>query len=396
MALTDIKIRKAEQRDKDYKLADGGGLYLLVKPNGSKLWKMKLRILGREQKLSFGRYPEVPLKEARQKRDEAKLEMARGGDPVRRRRQDKIAATMRAGDRFEDMAKEFTEKRVAEGLAPATIRKQSYYLQLLQPYIGKLPVAEISPQEMLAALKKIEGRGNLESAKRARMFASQVFRFAVASARAQRDPAEPLRGALIAPVAKHYAAITDPRELGALLRAIDGYAGSPITKFALQIAPHVFVRPGELRHAEWTEIDFDKAVWRIPAGKMKSRREHVVPLSRQVVSLLEQIGKMRSTAGYVFNALNARKRPMSENTINAGLRRMGFTGSEITAHGLRATASTLLNESGKWNPDAIERALAHKDSNSVRGIYHRGAHWAERAEMAQWGSDYLDELRISS
>ena len=393
MALTDIKIRKAEQTDRDYKLGDSGGLYLLVKPNGSKLWKMKLRINGREQKLSFGRYPEVTLKEARAKRDEAKLEMARGGDPVRRRRQEKLAAQIRAGDRFEDIADEFIAKREAEGLSGSTLAKQRYFSKLLQPAIGKLPIAEISPQEMLTALKKIEGRGTLESAKRARMFASQVFRYAVASARAENDPAAPLRGALVSPVAKHYAAITDPKELGALLRAIEDYSGSPITKVALQIAPHVFVRPGELRHAEWSEIDLEKAVWRIPAGKMKARREHVVPLSDQVAALFKGLADMRGSQGYVFNALHAKTRPMSENTINAALRRMGFTGSEITAHGLRATASTLLNESGKWSPDAIERALAHKDADAVRGIYHRGAHWDERVKMAQWWSDYLDKLR---
>lgn len=392
MPLTDIKIRKAEQRDKEYKLADGGGLYILIRPNGSKLWKMKLRIHGREQKLSFGRYPEISLKEARARRDEAKLEMARGGDPVRRRRQEKLTANLQAGDRFEDIAIEFIEKCEAEDQAPATTKKKRYYLHLLAP-IGKLPVAEITPQEMLAALRKIEKRGLREAAKRARQFASQVFRYAVASARATIDPAAPLKGALTSPVAKHHAAILDPTRLGALLRAIDGYDGSPVTKIALQIAPHVFVRPGELRHAEWTEINLKKAEWRIPAGKMKSRRAHAVPLSRQVVTYFYQLSDIRGGEGYVFNALNARKRPMSENTINAAFRRMGFTKEEVTAHGLRATASTLLNESGRWHPDAIERALAHGISGNVRNTYHRGDHWEERVRMAQWWSDYLDGLK---
>lgn len=392
MSLTDIKIRKAEQKDREYKLGDGGGLYILIRPNGSKLWKMKLRIHGREQKLSFGRYPEVSLKEARVRRDEAKLEIARGGDPIRRRRQEKLTATLRAGDRFEDIAIEFIEKCEAEAQAPATTEKKRYYLQLLAP-IGKLPIAEITPQEMLAALKKIEKRGLREAAKRARQFASQVFRYGVASARATIDPAAPLKGALTSPVAKHHAAILDPSKFGALLRAIDGYDGSPVTKIALQIAPHVFVRPGELRHAEWAELDFEKAEWRIPAGKMKSRREHAVPLSCQVVGMFTELAGLQGAEGFVFNALNARRRPMSENTINAAFRRLGYTKEEITAHGLRATASTFLNESGLWHPDAIERALAHGTSSSVRNIYHRGDHWEERVRMAQWWSDYLDELK---
>lgn len=365
----------------------------MVRPNGSKLWKLKLRINGREQKLSFGRYPEITLKEARSNRDEARLELMRGGDPVRRRREEKVAAQLRAGDRFAEIAEEFIAKREAEGLAEATIKKMRWFLDLLRPGIGARPIAEITPHELLAELKKMERKDHRETAKRCRSFASRVFRYAVATLRCDKDPAQPLQGALVAPVAKHYAAITDPEELGALLRAIDGYQGSPITRIALQIAPHVFVRPGELRHAEWDEIDLEKAVWRIPAGKMKARREHVVPLSRQVVSLFGELAHMRGMQGYAFNAIQVKARPMSENTLNAGLRRMGFTGSEITAHGFRATASTLLNESGQWSADAIERSLAHQDGDAVRGIYHRGAHWSERVSMAQWWSDYLDTLK---
>lgn len=197
----------------------------------------------------------------------------------------------------------------------------------------------------------------------------------------------------MAPVVKHYAAITDPKKLGGLLRAIEGYEGSPITLQALRIAPHVFVRPGELRHARWEEFDFEKAVWKIPEGRMKSRRQHSVPLSRQVIALFEELGELRGRTGYVFASLTTQHRPMSENTINGALRRLGYSGDEMTAHGLRATASTLLNETGLWSQDAIERALAHKDANAVRGIYHRGQHWEERVRMAQWWSDHLDELR---
>lgn len=393
MALTDVQIRKAIPQLKEYKLSDAGGLYLLVRPNGSKHWKQKIRVVGREQKLSFGAYPQISLKEARELRDQAKLELSRGGDPVRRRREEKLAAQLSAAHSFADIAEEFIAKRAAEGLAESTITKARWFLDLLRPSIGKRPIAEISPQELLAALKKIERKGRRESAKRTRSFASRVFQYAVVTGRCTTDPAQPLRGALVAPVAKHYAAITDPQELGQLLRAIDDFDGYPITRFALRITPHVFVRPGELRLAQWDEIDLEKQEWRIPAGRMKARRPHTVPLSRQVATMFEELREMRGGSGLVFASLHARGRPISENTINQALRRLGYSGSEMTAHGFRSTASTLLNESGKWSPDAIERALAHQDSNAIRGIYHRGAHWDERVRMAQWWSDHLDELK---
>jgi integrase len=396
MPLTDVEIRQAKPRGKEWKLTDGNGLYILVRPSGSKLWRFKYRSAGRERKLCFGAFPEVGLKEARLRRDEARVEIGRGGDPARRIREEKIEAKIRAGDTFETVAEEYIAKCEAEGYATTTLQKLNWFLKLLRRDIGRRPIAEITPHEMLAALKKIERGGHRESARRARSFASRVFRYAVATLRAERDPSEPLRGALVAPVPRHYPAITDPTALGGLLRAIDEYEGTYTTRFALRIAPHVFVRPGELRHAEWDEIDLEGAVWRIPAGKMKSRRPHAVPLSSQVVELFKQLGEIEGTSAYVFPALHSRKRPMSENTINGALRRMGFSGDEMTAHGLRATASTLLNESGLWSHDAIERALAHKDQNAVRGIYHRGAHWDERVRMAQWWSDYLDELKVQS
>ena len=218
----------------------------------------------------------------------------------------------------------------------------------------------------------------------------------MATGRAKADPAALLKGALISPKARYYAAILDPAKLGELLRAIDDFSGSPITRFALQLAPHVFVRPGELRHAEWNEIDLGEAVWRIPAGKMKARREHSVPLSRQVIALFRDLRALTGPKGVVFPALHTTRRPMSENTVNAAFRRMGFDKDEVTAHGLRSTASTLLNESGLWNPDAIERALAHGFSDAVRGAYHRGQHWEERVRMAQWWSDFLDELKMGA
>jgi integrase len=282
---------------------------------------------------------------------------------------------------------------VGEERAEATLRKARWFLELLSPAIGNMPISDVDPQMMLAPLKRLEARGNRETAKKCRSFASRVFRYGAATGRCNIDPTAILQGALISPKARHYAAILEPVKLGGLLRAIDEFECSPVTKLALQIAPHVYVRPGELRHAEWNEFDFDKNIWIIPAGKMKARRTHSVPLSRQVIALLEQLRQVGDGKGYIFPALYASSRPMSENTLNAAFRRMGFSKEEVTAHGLRSTASTLLNESGKWHPDAIERALAHGDSNAVRGVYNRGNYWDERVRMAQWWSDHLDQLR---
>jgi integrase len=395
MPLTDAQIRQIKPELKDCKLYDGGGLYLLIRPNGSKLWKHKLTVNGREQKLSYGSYPLVTLKAARARRDEAKLALSRGEDPVQRRRDEKLAAALNADNRFDAIAEEFIAKREAEGLASTTLAKARWFLKLLHPTIGHRPIAEITPQELLAALKKIERKGHRESAKRTRAFASRVFQYGVMTQRCASDPAHPLRGALVAPVAKHYAAITEPAALGRLLRSIDEFDGYPVTRAALRITPHVFVRPGELRLADWTEFDLDNGEWRIPAGRMKARRPHTVPLSRQVTEMLGELRGAGNGRGLVFASLHARGRPLSENTVNQALRRLGYSSTEMTAHGFRSTASTLLNESGLWTPDAIERALAHQDANAIRGIYHRGTHWEERKRMAQWWSDYLDDLRLS-
>ena len=256
-----------------------------------------------------------------------------------------------------------------------------------------MAINEIEPADVLTALRRIEAKGNLESARRTLQLASAVFRYGVATARLASDPTRDLRGALTAPTVTHYGAVTDASRVGELLRAIDGYAGQGFTKMAMQLAPHVFVRPGELRHADWSEFDLDAALWTIPAEKTKLRKAHHVPLSRQTVALLREVRAFSGPSGYVFPSVRTRTRPMSENTINAGLRRLGYASDEMTAHGFRAMASTLLNESGKWHSDAIERALAHGDSDKVRAAYHRGAHWEERVRMAQWWSDHLDHLR---
>lgn len=395
MALTDTAIRNAKAKDKPYKLGDSGGLFLLVQPTGGKLWRLKYRVDGKEKKLGLGTYPDVSLADARKRRDAAKTELSAGKDPgvekVRRKAQSQISA----GNTFATVAAEFINKRTKEGWSVSTQEKADYLLQHLSPTLGKMPVSEIVPADLLPILRRAEAKGKLETARRLLQFSSQVFRYAVATTRLTSDPTRDLKGALIAPKAKHHGAIIDPVQVGALLRAIDGYEGHFVTLYALKLSPHVFVRPGELRAALWAEFDFDGAVWTIPAEKMKMRKPHHVPLSRQALELLNELRGLTGAGalGLAFPSIRSTARPMSENTVNAALRRLGFTGDEMTAHGFRAMASTLLNESGKWHPDAIERALAHQDSDNVRAAYHRGAHWKERVEMAQWWSDYLDQLR---
>ena len=399
MALTDVAIRGAKPKPKPYKLTDSAGLFLLVQPTGGKLWRLKYRIDGREKKLGLGTYPDVSLSEARTRRDNARTQLAHGKDPSREKQREKARERINASNTFNAIATEYCQKRRRDGTkgwAPATATRSEYLLSLLSAPIGQLAINEIEPADVLAAIRKIEGRGNLESARRTLQLASAVFRYAVATARLSSDPTRDLRGALTAPTVTHYGAITDASHVGQLLRAIDGYDGQGYTKLAMQIAPHVFVRPGELRHAEWGEFDLDAGLWTIPAGKMKMRKAHHVPLSRQAVELFRNVYSITGPTGYAFPSVRSASRPMSENTINAGLRRLGYSSNEMTAHGFRAMASTLLNESGKWHPDAIERALAHGDSDKVRAAYHRGAHWNERVEMAQWWSDYLDELRKGS
>ena len=394
MTLTAAEIKGFKPSAKAYKRADGKGLYIEIAPSGSKLWRWKYRVGGKEKRLALGVWPETSLAKARELRDEARRQLNEGEDPALRRKKAKATAQFEAANTFAAIGAEYIEKKmVGEGLAKRTIEKARWHLGLLSPAIGKMPISDVDPQMLLAAMRKLEARGTYETAKKCRGFASRVFRFAIWTGRAEYDPAASLKGALTNPKAKHYAAILDPGKLGELLRVVDDYDGHPITKLALQFTPHVFVRPGELRHAEWEEFDLEAAIWRIPEGKMKARRAHAVPLSRQVLSILEELRPHSGSGGYVFPSFYTPRRPMSENTVNGALRRMGFSKDEVTAHGFRATASTLLNESGKWNPDAIERALSHGDSDAVRGAYSRGNYWEERVQMAQWWSDYLDQLR---
>lgn len=393
MALTDIAVRNAKSRERAYKLADGGGLYLLVTPTGGRLWRMKYRADGVERKLSFGKYPDVTLADARKARGAARAMASAGTDPATAKRRDRVARKLSVGMTFGAVALEYIEKAEKEGRSPATVAKLHWARNWLEPAIGRRPVDQIEPHELLAILKRQEAKGQLETARRTRAFASRVFRYAVATARSTSDPAALLIGAIAAPRPKHLAAILDAKRAGDLLRAIAGYSGTPLTQLALTLSAHVFVRPGELRRAEWSEIDEEAAIWRIPAERMKKRREHVVPLSRQSLAIFARAAALSGGGRFVFPAQGKPSKPMSENTANAALRRMGFSAEEMSAHGFRAMASTLLNESGKWSPDAIERALSHQDSDKVRAAYHRGAHWEERVAMAQWWSDHLDLLR---
>jgi integrase len=392
MALKDVEIRALKARDRVYKKSDARGLLLEVHPSGSKLWRFRYSYAGRNKRIALGKYPEVSLAEARRKCDEARRSLSDGVDPAAERKRAKLLAVFNSTNTFGDVGKEYIEKMVAEGRADVTTKKAGWLLEQLAP-IANSPIADLKPMDVLAALRRIEVKGKYETTRRCRSFAGRIFRYAIATGRAETDPTSALRGALVTPKTTHHAAIVEPPEVGALLRAIDGYTGQAVTRLAMQILPHVMARPGELRQATWDEFDLDAATWTIPAGRMKMRRPHAVPLSCQVVSYLMELQSLSGQTGYAFPAFHTFKRPISENTINQAFRRMGYGVGELTAHGLRTTASTLLNESRRWSPDAIERSLAHADTNAVRSIYNRGRYWDERVAMHQWWSDYLDDLR---
>lgn len=393
MALTAAAIKNARGREKPYKLTDSDGLFLYVTPKGGRYWRMNYRHLGKQKTLAFGVYPDTSLADARDQRDAARKVLAKGNDPAEKAKLDRLAATVAAANNFKAVADEWLVKVEREGRSAVTMKKLRWLLDFINASIGKRPVTAITAQELLTVLRKMEGKGKYETAKRLRSTCSQIFRYAIATARAERDVAADLRGALIAPHPVHRAAITSAEDAGGLLRAIGAFEGFANTKAALQLLPHVFVRPGELRHAEWTDFDLDKALWTIPAHKTKMRRAHTIPLSAQALAILETIEHDADYSRYLFPSLRSVDRPMSENTINAALRRMGFAQDEMTGHGFRAMAATLLNEMGLWHPDAIERQLAHCDNNAVRRAYTRGEYWDERVRMMQHWSDHLDFLR---
>lgn len=391
--LNDTKLRQSKSRERDYKLTDFDGLHVLIRPNGSKLWRLSYRFGGKQKQLALGAYPIVTLAEARQKRDAARKVLAAGRDPGLERRLEKIAAAA-GGNAFREVAEELLQKQIREGQDENTIQKKRWLLAPAYETFGDRPVGEITAPELLHALRKFEQRGRFESARRLRTVSGMVFRYAIATGRASRDISLDLRGALVTHKVKHRPAVTDPAEVGALLRAIDGYAGQPTTRIALQLSALLFVRPGEMRQARWADFDIPLGVWRIPAEMMKMGRPHRVPLARQALDLLADLRKITGRGELLFPAITSVRRPMSDNTLNAALRRLGYSKEEVTAHGFRSTASTLLNEMGRWNRDAIERQLAHQEQDEVRNAYmHAAEFWSERVEMMQCWADYLDQLR---
>ena len=393
MMLTQLKITSAKPKASPYNLSDGRGLALVIQPTGSKLWRFRYRFAGKAKTLHLGPWPGTSLADAREKCREARKSIDTGLDPVLEKKRAKVTARYANATTFKEVAQEYLEKCEREGRATVTLDKLRWLLGLAYPLIGTHPISSITPTEALAVLRKVEGTGRYESARRMRSVLSRVFRYGIATARCDRDVAADLRGALTTPKVQHHAAVTDPLEVGLLLRTIDTYTGQEATRMALRLSAHLFVRPGELRQAEWSEIDFEKAVWIIPIEKMKMRRPHKVPLSRQVLAMFEELHEVSGHRQHLFPCMGSPRRPMSENCVNQALRRLGYATDEMTAHGFRAMAATLLNEMGQWNPDAIERQLAHQEASSVRRAYARGEYWDERVAMMQHWSDYLDDLR---
>lgn len=391
--LTDTKVKNAKPGANAYKLSDGGGMYLLVDPKGGKYWRLKYRIEGREKLLAFGVYPEVSLADAREKRDLARKRIANGIDPSAARKALKAAKISEKENGFEIVAREWYDNRAylwAASHAKTVIAR----LRLdVFPVLGARTIGDIKAPEVLAMLRRIESRGALEVAHRIKALCGQVFRYAVATGRAERDPTADLKGSLKPYKGRHLAAITDPKEVGPLLRAIDGHEGSSIVKWALQLAPLVFVRPGELRQAGWTEIDLDAAEWTIPTERMKMKQPHLVPLSAQAVAILKEAQALTGSGSYVFPSHRSRTRPMSNNAVLAALRRMGFAKDTMTAHGFRAMARTILEEVLQVRPDIIEHQLGHAVRDPLGRAYNRTSHLPERRKMMQLWANYLDELK---
>ena len=391
LTLTDMQVRTAKPQEKERKLFDGGGLFLLVTPSGGKLWKLKYRHEGKERKLSLGAYPAITLADARQRRDDARKLLAHGADPSDTKKAQKAADELDANT-FEVLTREWHERFRAQWSEQHAKQIMVRLEQYAFPFIGTRPIAELRAPDMLAVLRRIETR-TLETAHRIKYACSQVFRYAIATGRADRDPTADLRGALPPVKNNHMAAPTDPKEVAPLLRAIDGFEGSFVVKCAMQLAPLLFVRPGELRHAEWSEIDLDAAEWRIPGAKMKMGVDHLVPLSVQSVALLQHLHPLTGQSRYVFPCNRSPLRCMSENTVNAGLRRMGYDRTEITGHGFRAMARTILDEVLGFRPDIIEHQLAHAVKDPLGRAYNRTSFLPERKKMMQSWADYLDGLK---
>jgi len=394
MALSDAKVKAAtvSEGKTQARLSDGGGLYLQVTSAG-KYWRMNYRFGGKQKTLSIGVYPSVSLKEARCKREAAKKLLEQNIDPSQSKQADKRKATsISKKTTFEGVAREWMKKKSAAWVETTITNKQARLDRHIFPWIGSLPITDIEAPDVLSLVQRVENRGSIETAHRLRMLCSQVFRYAVATGRIKSDPTRDLQGALTPVVNQHRATITESKKVGELLRAIQAFEGTFVVQCALKITPYVFVRPGELRHAEWSEIDLDAAEWRIPAEKMKMRVIHLVPLAKQVIAILRDLQPQTGGGKYVFPSIRNASRPMSENTVNVALRRLGYGKEDICAHGFRAMASTMLHEQG-WKSDVIERQLAHKEGNAIKGAYNHARHLPERVKLMQHWADYLDALR---
>ena len=394
MPITDVLIRNAHPSGRSLRLFDGGGLYLEVAPSGSKYWRLKYRYAGREKRLALGVYPETGLKLARERRDDARKLLANGVDPSAARIAQKNSIKTAAANTFEPLAREWFATHKTSWVASHAAKNWHRIEKNLLPWLGKRPVTEITAPELLAVLRWVESRGKLDTAHRTRQLASKVFRFAIASGRAVRDPAQDLRGTLTTPAKRHLPAVTDPKHVGPLLLAMDAYVGTPVVMAALQLSPLVFVRPGELRKARWSEVDLEKGEWCIPAERMKMREPHLVPLSSQALAILKGLKPVTERLEFVFTGARSLKKPMSENAINAALRYMGVDGDTMCGHGFRAMARTILDEVLNFRVDVIEHQLAHAIRDANGRAYNRTSHVDARRRMMQRWADYLDELRV--
>lgn len=392
MTLTATAVRNVKPKTKSFKLTDGKGMYLLVNPNGSKYWRQKYRFHGKEKLLSLGVYPDISLSNAREKRDSARKLLLDGIDPNIFKQTLKRTTEESDSNTFEITARKWHMKFSQKWSADHGEKILRRLERDVFPWIGDKSISKLKAPELLTIIQRIENRGALDTAHRALQNCGQIYSYAIASGFADRDPSAALKKALPPVRPKHHASITEPRKAGSLLRTIDAYQGYFVTKCALSLAPLLFVRPGELRHAEWSEINTDTAEWRIPAKKMKMKELHIVPLSLQSMKILEELHTLTGRGKYVFPGIRSASRPMSENTINGALRRLGYTKDEMTGHGFRSMASTLLNEQGV-NRDWIERQLAHSERDSIRAAYNYADYLPERKNMMQQWADYLDSLR---
>lgn len=396
MKLSDLKCRKAKAEDKLIKLSDGDGLFLHVYPNDKKLWRMSYRHAGKQRDMPFGPYPLVSLLEAREKRYAARKLLLDGKDPAAEKKAAEVAAAQREETTFAAYADIYVDRLAKAGRSEPTLKKSRWIVEILAKDLRSQQLADITPRDVLRALRVVEAKGNRETARRMRGVLSAVFRLAVIEDVIQVDPSTPLKGALLPPETRHQSAVTKPEAFGALLRAVDGYDGHRTIKIALQLLALTFPRPGELRLAEWSEIELGEAVWIIPAHRTKMRREHRIPLSRQAVEKLEALKDITGAGTLCFPSIRALDKPLSDGALNAALRAMGIDGATHVAHGFRSSASSLLNEYSAFSSEAIERALAHGEPDKVRRAYNRAQYWDERVTMMQWWADYLDQLKCES